>query len=110
MARTALRPLSINERSYQRGDTVDTRDLPGRRIDQLLKHGMLKEFDDHEALADLIERIERIEAKLGRTAAEEPAAPTTLTAVPSAEVAVAPPAHQPAPARIKRGGAKTKEA
>ena len=59
---TALRELSINDRAYQRGDEVDTRDLPQRRVNQLKRYGMVKEYDDAEMIAVLLDRIVALEA------------------------------------------------
>lgn len=109
MPTVALRPVSIHERDYQPGDLVDTRDLPGRRVAQLLRYGTIKSYDDGELLADLIERVERLEAALGA----RPSVVTNLR-VETAEGAEVWPTVPPTttgtasttPTKIKRGGAK----
>ena len=96
---TALRDLSINERGYQRGDEVDTRDLPQRRVNQLKRFGMVKEYDDAETLAALADRVAVLEARV-----VELESPGTAPAAPL-------PAPPPESLKIKRGGApKSQEA
>lgn len=68
--RIAVRPLSILDRHYQPGDEVDTRDIPQRRVEQLKKHGMLKEYDAPEMVAVLAERLEAVEARLAMLEAQ----------------------------------------
>ena len=84
---TALRDLSIHERGYQRGDEVDTRDLPQRRVNQLKRFGMVKEYDDAETLAVLLDRIVALEARVealeagGGTIAPPPSPAGTKVAI-----------------------------
>ena len=99
---TALRELSINDRAYQRGDEVDTRDLPQRRVNQLKRYGMVKEYDDAETIAVLLDRIVALEARVavleGQGHASAGGPPPAAVTLPSSESL-----------KIKRGGAKTQE-
>ena len=68
--KVALRPLSILDRAYQRGDVVDTRDLSQHRVNQLKRYGMLKEFDDAETNTEVRERLAVVESRLATLEAE----------------------------------------
>ena len=97
---TALRDLSVLDRHYHRGDTVDTRDLPQRRVNQLKRYGMVKEFSDAENVTTLIERMFALEARVAELEGRKQAEPAEQ-AVAAVETPP-PPAGQPI--KIKRGG------
>ena len=94
---TALRDISINDRGYQRGDEVDTRDLPQRRVNQLKRFGMVKEYDDAETIAALVDRVAALEARVAVLEGRGQSTVVSLPAAPSESL------------KIKRGGAKTQE-
>ena len=98
----AIRPLSINDRHYQPGEMVDTRDLPQRRVDQLKKFGALKEYDDAENVSNLLERVAALEARV--QALEGP--PARGDAPPQLAEAATLPMPEPSgtQVKIKRGG------